>query len=155
MQQWLQLRSWDTVGSLSYDFNGTVYNIPPVAQDRTLVLAARNPQIANCVGAFVVGILGNLYSRVFKGMAFTAMLPGILLQVPSGLSSRGSILAGIQIANDLVNNTVRPVELQYDSAAYAMGISMVQIAIGITVGLFMSALVVYPWGKKKTLVFSF
>jgi len=36
----------------------------------------------SAIGAFVVGVLGNLYSRAFKGTAFTAMVTGILFLVP-------------------------------------------------------------------------
>ena len=32
---------------------------------------------------------------------------------------------------------------------------MIQVAIGIAVGLFMSALVVYPFARKKGALFSF
>jgi uncharacterized membrane protein YjjB (DUF3815 family) len=35
-------------------------------------------------------ILGNMYSRLFKGVAFTAMVPGILFLVP--VSSMKSML---------------------------------------------------------------
>jgi hypothetical protein len=36
-----------------------------------------------------------------------------------------------------------------------VGYSMVQVAIGITVGLFLSALIVYPLGKRRSGLFSF
>lgn len=34
------------------------------------------------IGALVVGLLGNIYSRVLHGTAFTAMVTGILFLVP-------------------------------------------------------------------------
>jgi hypothetical protein len=37
----------------------------------------------------------------------------------------------------------------------SLGFGMIQVAIGITVGLFIAALVVYPFGKKRTGLFSF
>lgn len=43
-------------------------------------------QVSNAIGAFVIGCLGNLYSRVGHGLAFTAVLPSIFVQVPSGES---------------------------------------------------------------------
>ncbi|RCK65408.1 Pheromone-regulated membrane protein 10 [Candida viswanathii] len=41
-----------------------------------------------CIGAFIIGILGNMYSRMWKGMAVSAMLPAIFVQVPSGIARR-------------------------------------------------------------------
>lgn len=38
--------------------------------------------IVSFIGAFVVGILGNLYSRVFRGTGFVVMVPGVLFLVP-------------------------------------------------------------------------
>ena len=38
--------------------------------------------IVASVGAFVVEILGNGYSRMFGGTAFTVMVPGVLFLVP-------------------------------------------------------------------------
>jgi len=34
------------------------------------------------VGAVVVGLLGNLYSRIFKGYAYPTMVPGVLFLIP-------------------------------------------------------------------------
>jgi uncharacterized membrane protein YjjB (DUF3815 family) len=34
------------------------------------------------VGAIVVGLLGNLYSRIFKGYAYPTMVPGVLFLIP-------------------------------------------------------------------------
>jgi hypothetical protein len=37
-----------------------------------------------------------------------------------------------------------------NSIVFNVAASMIQIAIGITVGLFMAALLVYPMGKKRS-----
>lgn len=42
-----------------------------------------------------------------------------------------------------------------NSMVLNVGYSMIQVAIGITVGLFLSALVVYPFGKRRSGLFSF
>jgi uncharacterized membrane protein YjjB (DUF3815 family) len=42
-----------------------------------------------------------------------------------------------------------------DSIVFNVGYSMIQVAIGITVGLFLSALLVYPFGKRRSGLFSF
>lgn len=63
------------------------------------------PQIANTLGAFTVGVLANLYSRLQHGVAVTALLPAIFVQVPSGLAATGSLLSGLNAANQINNHT--------------------------------------------------
>ncbi|TVY57403.1 Pheromone-regulated membrane protein 10 [Lachnellula cervina] len=43
----------------------------------------------------------------------------------------------------------------FSGVVFNVGYSMIQVAIGITVGLFLSALIVYPFGKKRSGLFSF
>ncbi|KAG5648937.1 hypothetical protein DXG03_000286 [Asterophora parasitica] len=92
--------------------------------------------IVSAIGAFTVGLLGNIYSRKMGGTAFTSMVTGVLFLVPSGLSQAGGITAsgnGIDI-----------------------GGAMIAVTIGITVGLFMSQALVYAFGSRKNAaVFSF
>jgi uncharacterized membrane protein YjjB (DUF3815 family) len=49
--------------------------------------------VVSAIGAFVIGILGNIYSRVFGGTAFTSMVTGVLFLVPVSFlpSAIGSI----------------------------------------------------------------
>ncbi|KIW35517.1 hypothetical protein, variant [Cladophialophora immunda] len=118
-----------------------------------------NPQVANAIGAFVIGCISNLYSRLFHGLAATAMLPAIYCQVPGGLASSGSLVAGVVSANQISGNSTA--SAQNDSSngdggtIFTVGYSMVQVAIGISVGLYLSALVVYPYGKRKSALGSF
>jgi len=110
--------------------------------------------VVSAIGAFVVGVLGNVYSRKMGGTAFTSMVTGVLFLVPvcpllfaygllilitlvqSGLSQAGGITAsgnGIDI-----------------------GGAMIAVTIGITVGLFMSQAIVYMFGtRKNAAMFSF
>ncbi|KAL6926375.1 hypothetical protein ACO0SA_003335 [Hanseniaspora valbyensis] len=105
------------------------------------------------LAAFVIGILGNLYSRIYSGLAVSAILPAIFVQVPSGIASKSSLLTGVQTANQIVNGTTTQVE-ESNTNALSFGVQMVQVAIGVTVGLFASTLVIYPFGKKKTGLFT-
>lgn len=104
--------------------------------------------------------------RVGYGLAAAAMLPAIFVQVPSGLAVSGSLISGITSANQIagnatngttvVNSTTLALDTQgLNSIAFNVGYSVVQVAIGITVGLFLSAIVVYPLGKKRSGLFSF
>ncbi|PKX93402.1 threonine/serine exporter family protein [Aspergillus novofumigatus IBT 16806] len=106
-----------------------------------------NSQVANTVGAFTIGIMGNLYSRLWHGHAATAILPAIFVLVPSGLAASGSLITGRDIAAGAGLST--------NSSVWTLAVGMVQVAIGITVGLFIAALVVYPYGKRRSGLFSF
>lgn len=127
-------------------------------------------QISNTLGALAVGVLGNLYSRVWHGIAAAALLPAIFVQVPSGLAASGSLLAGISSADVITNSTyytngtmkangtttsTGDTQADLNTIVYNVGYSMIQIAIGITVGLFLSAIIVYPLGKRRSGLFSF
>ncbi|KAG5365783.1 Pheromone-regulated membrane protein 10 [Yarrowia sp. B02] len=142
--------------------------------------------LTSAIGAFTIGILGNLYSRLGHGLAFAAMLPGIFVQVPSGVASQGSLVAAIANSNRLIGNknvttTIREtivnsatstvvtrvqtslltetstaaIEQATPGGAANLGFTMIQVAIGITVGLFAATLCVYPFGKKRSGLFTF
>ena len=47
--------------------------------------------VVSAIGAFTVGILGNIYSRKMGGTAFTSMVTGVLFLVPVSLVSSGNV----------------------------------------------------------------
>ncbi|ANB15477.1 pheromone-regulated protein PRM10 [Sugiyamaella lignohabitans] len=113
-------------------------------------------QVSSAISAFVIGILGNVYSRVGHGLAFAAMLPGIFVIVPGGVASQGSLVSGIQVADDIVANRTELANQQaMATSAMSLGITMIQVCIGITVGLFVATLFIYPFGKKRSGLFTF
>ncbi|KLJ06132.1 hypothetical protein EMPG_10469 [Blastomyces silverae] len=142
-------------------------------------------QISSALGAFAIGIMGNLYSRLGHGLAAAAILPAIFLQLPSGLASSGALVSSLivatniksgdfateplgDLANDLlgnsssasaeeVRNMMERLMMNRFSAnvVFDIGYGMLEVAIGITGGLFMAALVVYPFGKRRSGLFSF
>ncbi|KAJ5692697.1 hypothetical protein N7462_002120 [Penicillium macrosclerotiorum] len=133
-----------------------------------------NTQVSNALGAFVIGVMGNVYSRLRHGLAAAAMLPAIFVLVPSGLAASGSLISGITSAEEMTrspyavvaNGTQGFVDAaknlssaearnQSYGVVFDIGYGMVQVAIGTTVGLFLAALVVYPLGKKRSGLFSF
>ncbi|KAJ6279110.1 hypothetical protein J3E71DRAFT_222043 [Bipolaris maydis] len=103
--------------------------------------------------------------KIGYGLAAAAMLPAIFVQVPSGLSVQGSLVSGLISADQIVRNstgnatTISGADVgtgsSINSIALDVGFSVVQIAIGITVGLFLAALIVYPLGKRRSGLFSF
>jgi uncharacterized membrane protein YjjP (DUF1212 family) len=114
-------------------------------------------QVSNAIGAFAIGCLGNLYSRIGHGLSFTAVLPSIFVQVPSGLASSSSLVSGLELANSILNNTANSTYggstlAASGTGALQFGYAMIQIAVGLCVGLAASALVVYIpvcWGSHK------
>jgi uncharacterized membrane protein YjjB (DUF3815 family) len=52
------------------------------ANKATSVVLPGRTDIVAASGAFVIGSLGNIYSRVVRGTAFTAMVTGVLFLVP-------------------------------------------------------------------------
>lgn len=107
------------------------------------------------IGSFIIGILGNMYSRVGRGMAVSAMLPAIFVQVPSGIASKSTLLAGVDTANRITNSSRENVgDTETTSSSLSFGATMVEVSIGISVGLFAAALVVYPFGKRRTSLFT-
>ncbi|KNZ55474.1 uncharacterized protein VP01_2668g1 [Puccinia sorghi] len=95
--------------------------------------------VVSFLGAFVIGLLGNMYSRLFKGTAFTSMVTGVLFLVPSGIAAAGGLAM-----------TYRSNSGDSYSNGLIIGFRMVQVAIGITVGLFFSSFVVYSFGRGKS-----
>ncbi|KFY35924.1 hypothetical protein V494_05481 [Pseudogymnoascus sp. VKM F-4513 (FW-928)] len=142
-----------------------------------------NAQLSQTLGALVIGVMGNLYSRLRHGVAAAALLPAIFVQVPSGLAASGSLLAGLTSADGITNTTNKttiPVskflqllpadyksttsdgggkttisfligtgsalvgqeKTELNSIVFNVGYSMIQVAIGITVGLFLRLLAI-------------
>ena len=123
-----------------------------------------SPPIASALGAFAVGVLANLYSRFRHGVAAAILIPAIFTQVPGGLASTGGLLSGLKVANEISNPTLYSNGTSVDDLlngvssndlVFNVAGSMIQIAVGITVGLFLSALVVWPLGKRRSGLFSF
>jgi uncharacterized membrane protein YjjP (DUF1212 family) len=96
-------------------------------------------------------------TTVGYSLAAAAMLPAIFVQVPSGLAANGSLLAGINSANEITRqNGTTPANDSFSSPTpFNVLLLVIQVAISISVGLFMSALIVYPLGKRRSGLFSF
>jgi uncharacterized membrane protein YjjB (DUF3815 family) len=101
--------------------------------------------------------------EVGYGLAAAAMLPAIFVQVPGGIASGGSLFSGVQSADQITGNSTSsvssdPVSQSTDGLhgiAFSVLGTVIQVAIGISVGLSLSALIVYPLGKRRSGLFSF
>jgi len=87
--------------------------------------------VVSAIGATVVGILGSIYGHYSKGDALPSMVPGILVLLPAGLSVVGGLSANFR------NPTSSAVSW------LTTGLGMVQVTIGITVGLFASTALIF------------
>ncbi|KAF8481050.1 hypothetical protein DFH94DRAFT_853120 [Russula ochroleuca] len=96
--------------------------------------------IASAAGALVIGLLGNIYSRWSRGTAFTSMVTGVLFLVPSGLAQAGG----------LTGNYDSSVQQYYSS--FTLGLRMIQVAIGVTIGLFVSQSIIYALSAGSSAV---
>lgn len=123
--------------------------------------------VVSAIGAFAVGLLGNIYSRMFGGTAFTVMVTGVLFLVPVRLArSRlrpGTTLSLAETDTDCLFSSSKSGLSQADGGAITasgngvdIGSAMIAVTIGITVGLFMSQALVYMFGtRKNAAMFSF
>ncbi|KAI8095137.1 hypothetical protein BDF21DRAFT_405268 [Thamnidium elegans] len=94
-------------------------------------------QILQVVPAFGLGLVGNLLSKFTGKMSFDAVLIGVFYLVPSSL--------GLKAAIGLFSTTE---EVGTQGAGFAL--AMIESSIGITLGLFLATLVVYPRGTQHT-----
>lgn len=100
---------------------------------------SRRQDVTAALGSLAVGIMANIYGRIFDGRSFVVSVPGILYQLPSGLSNGGGLL-------NFANNSD-------STSAFASGFtvaqSLVEVALGLTVGLFASTVLSYLLGGRK------
>ncbi|KAH9944199.1 DUF1212-domain-containing protein [Epithele typhae] len=94
--------------------------------------------IVSATGAFVIGLCGNAYSRLFGGTAFTSMVTGVLFLSAIGTSG------GLTGSNEFVSSSQR------NTSSFELGIRMIQVAIGVTIGMLVAQVLVYSLaGKRK------
>ncbi|GAA5991180.1 hypothetical protein JCM10908_006573 [Rhodotorula pacifica] len=101
------------------------------------------PDISSAIGSFAVGLIGNLYGKFTRGSPFVVMVPGVLIQLPSGLSN-GGLLRFTQTSD----STGAGSDTLY-SGGFSTASSLVEVAIGLTVGLFTSAALVNVFGGGR------
>ncbi|KIY62579.1 DUF1212-domain-containing protein [Cylindrobasidium torrendii FP15055 ss-10] len=99
--------------------------------------------IAAGVGAFAVGLVANLYARFFAGNAFVIMITGILFQVPSGLGA-GGLFGFVSEQSSEGASTSETYE-----SGFQVGLQLISVAIGITVGLGLALLIVHPIPSRR------
>ncbi|ORZ26293.1 hypothetical protein BCR41DRAFT_301576 [Lobosporangium transversale] len=92
------------------------------------------PHVTPAVAAFAVGITGQAYGRLTGQLSYVPLLSGVLLLVPGSVGVRG-VLAIIGSNAD---------------QGFQFALHMVNISVSITLGVFCSSLVWYPFWRKST-----
>lgn len=139
----------------------------PVAFSATFAFAAQRRELPARFHPF------TLVPHSYCYVTTLTLLP---FQVPSGLAASGSLVAGLVSAEQITGNATGISVINngtqgfldasngtssagsstvYSGTIFDVGYGMVQVAIGISVGLFLSALVFYPRGKKRSGLFTF
>jgi len=103
--------------------------------------------ISAAVGAFAVGVIANVYGRFFRGNAFAVMITGVLFQLPSGLGNGGLLHFASQQASGSSTSYL---------TGFQVALKLISVSIGLTVGLGISLVLVFPIQsrKRKSGVFS-
>ncbi|KAG0020574.1 hypothetical protein BGZ81_009289 [Podila clonocystis] len=92
------------------------------------------PQVTATIAAFAVGLAGQMYGRVTGKLSYVPLLSGVLLLVPGSVGVRGVLAL---IGSD-------------PSQGFNFALVMVNTSVAITLGVFCSALVWYPFWRKST-----
>ncbi|KAG1058180.1 hypothetical protein G6F43_000004 [Rhizopus delemar] len=101
-------------------------------------------QVLQVVPAFVVGLLGNVLSKMTGKMHLDAVIVGIFYMVPGSLGLKAALgFFGRNEHGEFANQ----------GAGFAL--SMIETCIGISVGLFVATLLVYPKGTRNTPLMNF
>ena len=66
------------------------------------------------------------------------------------------MISGLNTADQITNKSSsnNGGTVTNDASSLSFGATMVEVSIGISVGLFAAALIIYPFGKKRTGLFA-
>jgi hypothetical protein len=132
----------------------------------------QNLQFAGMIAAFASGLLANTYVRISNSLAATILLPAVLIHIPNALAASGSLVAGAETADAIVTNRTYSMDHSFAKRPYerdfvdndpsgstgliiTAGFGIAQATTGITIGLFLSAFVVWPFMRRGTGFLSF
>ncbi|KAF8950466.1 hypothetical protein BGZ46_004495 [Entomortierella lignicola] len=101
--------------------------------------AGAKTEVSSAVASFAVGFIGNIYQRMTHQLTFPGVVCAIFFLVPGSLGLKGAMAWFTDDMTGGVN----------------FALQMVIAAIAISVGLFASALVVYPMGKSRSAQMTF
>ena len=113
--------------------------VPEVLKDHTYLYSA--------MGSFTVGILSNIYGRFFDGRSFVVSVPGILYQLPTGMTGAPDQANLWNFAtNRQSSGNAQSSEV---TSGLQIGAQLLNISLGIAIGLFASSLLMFFLGGRK------
>ncbi|KAK3808975.1 MAG: hypothetical protein J3R72DRAFT_464308 [Linnemannia gamsii] len=101
--------------------------------------AQAKTEVSSALASFAIGLCGNLYQRATHQLTFQAVVCAVFFLVPGSLGLKGAMAL---FTDDMAGGV-------------NFALEMVITAIAISVGLFASALVVYPMGKTRSAQMTF
>ncbi|KAI8992317.1 hypothetical protein BDB01DRAFT_841642 [Pilobolus umbonatus] len=101
-------------------------------------------QILQVAPAFIIGLFGNIINKLTGKMTLDAVILGTFYLVPGSLGLKAALgFFGQNASGEFANQ----------GAGFAL--SMIETSIGISIGLFIATLIVYPKGSQHTPLMSF
>ncbi|KAF9194549.1 hypothetical protein BGZ51_009112 [Haplosporangium sp. Z 767] len=105
----------------------------------TATWAGAKNEVSSALASFAIGFCGNIYQRVTHQLSFQAVVCAVFFLVPGSMGLKGAMA---WLTDDMAGGV-------------NFALQMVITAIAISVGLFASALVVYPTGKARSAQMTF
>ncbi|KAI1317284.1 hypothetical protein EDD11_008772 [Mortierella claussenii] len=105
----------------------------------TVTWAGARTEVSSALASFSIGFVGNVYQRVTHQLTFQAVVCAVFFLVPGSMGLKGAMA---WFTDDMAGGV-------------NFALQMVITAIAISVGLFASALVVYPMGKARSAQMTF
>ncbi|KAF9173990.1 hypothetical protein BGX20_001392 [Mortierella sp. AD010] len=105
----------------------------------TTVYAGAKTEVSSALSAFAIGLIGNVYQRWTQQLMYHAVVCAVFFLVPGSLGLKGAM----SLFTDDMTGGVN------------FAIQMITTAIAISVGLFASTFVVYPFGKTRSAQMTF
>ncbi|KAF9549118.1 hypothetical protein EC957_004757 [Mortierella hygrophila] len=103
------------------------------------VYGGAKTEVSSALAAFAIGLCGNIYQRLTRQLTFQAVVCAVFFLVPGSIGLKGAMAWFTEDMSGGIN----------------FALQMVVTAIAISVGLFTSALVVYPMGKTRSAQMTF
>lgn len=119
---------------------GTIFSIVGYAVSYTFsVYLGVRSEVSSAIAAFTIGLCGNIYQRLTRQLTFQAVVCAVFFLVPGSIGLKGAMA---WFTEDM-------------SSGMNFALQMVVTAIAISVGLFTSALAIYPMGKIRSAQMTF
>ncbi|KAL4402187.1 pheromone-regulated protein Prm10 [Malassezia pachydermatis] len=110
---------------------------------------SQHPYLFSAMGSFTVGALANIYGRLFDGRSFVVAVPGILYQLPSGMTGGTAASPTFLSFATLAANSTGDSKTKEVTSGFQIGAQLLNVSLGIAIGLFASTLLMYFLGGRK------